>query len=395
MALHRTQVAIAGGGMTGLALAVALRQAGREVMVLERQDKSQLPAEPQLRVSALNLATQRWLAELGVWSQLPAERCGTFHGMAVREKDSRALIEFSAATEGLPHLGSLWENAVVESALWQAAEAAGVQILSEVSWPEPPTDGERDISLPLDNGDIVLAQVLIAADGGESMLREAVGTPLRYWDYEQHGLVANIQTSEPHQGIARQLFLPEGPLALLPLADSHSCSIVWSQPPQAAQARMAASPAEFGRALTVAGDNWLGPLKLSSERASFPLRMRYARRWVTGRQVLLGDAAHTIHPLAGQGANLGFGDAHLLAQLLTSLGTLNGEWEPLALARQLRHYERARKAAATRHIAAMEGLHRLYTTQVPGLRPLRQLGLQWVNQVRPLKQFFLHQANQF
>ena len=174
MALHRTQVAIAGGGMTGLALAVALRQAGREVMVLERQDKSQLPAEPQLRVSALNLATQRWLAELGVWSQLPAERCGTFHGMAVREKDSRALIEFSAATEGLPHLGSLWENAVVESALWQAAEAAGVQILSEVSWPEPPTDGERDISLPF----LLFLTVffaMIISDAGYGVLIVLVG----------------------------------------------------------------------------------------------------------------------------------------------------------------------------------------------------------------------------
>ncbi|MCL5049058.1 MAG: FAD-dependent oxidoreductase [Firmicutes bacterium] len=391
MALKRTQVLIVGGGMVGLALACALSKAGRDVVVVERQPRDgQYPEQPTLRVSAINLGAQRWLTELGAW--VPAERSCQYQGMDVWDADSFGRIEFNAASADLPHLGTIVENAVVEAALWQAAEKLGVTLISGVQV-NAPEFHEQDVTVQLDNGDLILAQLLVAADGANSALRAQVATPVIHRDYEQHGLVATIRSSEPHQGVARQVFLPGGPLALLPLADPHSLSIVWSLPINEAKALCALNPEEFNQQLTVASDNRLGLLECVSERVSFPLTMRYAQEWIYQRQVLVGDAAHTIHPLAGQGVNLGFADAHLLAELLNGLGTLNGQWDAQQLQRQLRHYQRARKTAALRHIATMESFHQLFRPTNPLLKLARGVGLKMADRMNPLKDFFLQQAN--
>jgi len=394
MALKRTQVLIVGGGMVGLALACALAKAGRQVTVVEQQARTHdFPAEPTLRVSAINLKAQQWLRELGAWQRLPNERRCDYQGMDVWDQDSFGRIQFHAADSDLPHLGTIVENAVVETALWQTADALGVSLIHGVSI-DMPEFQEQDVTVQLDNGDIILAQLLVAADGGNSKLRQHVATPVVHRDYEQHGLVATIKTSLPHQGIARQAFHTGGPLALLPMADPHEVSIVWSLPVTEAQRLCQLDETQFNQALTVASDNRLGILSCASQRVSFPLTMRYAQRWVYQRQVLVGDAAHTIHPLAGQGVNLGFGDAYLLAQQLNQLGSLNGQWNDAQLQRQLRHYERARKTAALRHIATMEGFHQLFRPRNPVLRLARAIGLKAVDKANPLKDFFLQQANQ-
>lgn len=401
MALHRTQVAIVGGGMVGLALACALAKAGRKVAVIERDaNAGQFPKQATQRVSAINLAAQQWLTDMGAWQHLPSERLGAYQGMHVWDHDSFGEITFNADDVDLPSLGTILENAVLTAALWQQAEQLGVTLYAGASIAAVEYH-ENDATIQLDTGDVILAQLVVAADGARSKLREQVGTPVIHRDYQQAGVVATIRTSEPHNGIARQAFSvgrlqasPGGPLALLPLADAHACSIVWSAPLLEAERLCALSEAEFNKELNVASNQCLGLLTVQSEREQFPLTMRYAQKWVYGRQVLVGDAAHTIHPLAGQGVNLGFGDAHLLAHEITELGTLNGQFDSQQLQRALRRYERARKAAAVRHIATMEGFHQLFTNRNPLVKLSRSIGLQLVNQAKPLKDYFLRQANQ-
>ncbi|RUO20466.1 FAD-dependent 2-octaprenylphenol hydroxylase [Aliidiomarina iranensis] len=402
MALQRTQVLIVGGGMVGLALAIGLAKAGRKVTVVERSETpGEMPEQTSLRVSAINAGVAQWLSELGAWQRLPTDRCAPYHGMSVWEHDSFGKIEFTAEQADLASLGTILENQVLVAALWQQAEEVGVQLIAGVDI-ETPEYHESDVSVALingkgngnGNGDVILAQLLVAADGARSQLRDHVGTPIIHRDYEQQGLVATIESEEPHAGIARQVFHAGGPLALLPMADAKQSSIVWSLPTLEAQAMCALSAEEFSQKLTVASNNCMGMLRPVSERVSFPLRMQYAQTWVHGRQVLVGDAAHTIHPLAGQGANLGFGDAFHLVQQLTSLGTLNGQWDNTELNRALRRYERARKAAAVRHIATMEGFHQLFTGSNPIVKMGRSLGLSLVNQTNPVKDFFLRQASE-
>lgn len=394
MALIRTQVAVIGGGMIGLALANALALRGREVCVLERGAAKPIPSEPSLRVSALSRAAQDWLTELGAWQLIPENRKGTYTGMQVWDENPGARIGFSAEESDLSHIGTIIENAVVEGALWQRAEALQVQLKPQAvvaSFEEH----EGDVTLQLENGDIVLAQLVVAADGGRSQIRQQLGLATTFKDYEQHGVVATLETTEPHQDVARQVFTAAGPLALLPLAEPNKISIVWSVPPQRA-AELKALPKEiFEQQLGVTSDMVLGPVNLVSERHSFPLRMQYAEQWVKGRFVLAGDAAHTIHPLAGQGANLGLGDAWYLAEQLNRLGTLQGQWNGEQLQRTLRHYERARKTAAVRHIAAMEGFHQLFLAQNPFMKAVRGFGMNTTNKLRAVKRFFIHQANQF
>ncbi|RUO24439.1 hypothetical protein CWE09_11290 [Aliidiomarina minuta] len=393
MALHRTQVVIVGGGMIGLSLAIALRQQKKNVVLIERRAKTaDIPEQLQLRVSAISEGSRNWLQALGVWSQLPADRLGPYQGMEVWDKDSSGRISFSAEEAQLQNLGHIVENAVLEAVLWQQAETLGVQLISEVEH-EAPELSAQDVSLSLSNGDIVLAQLLVAADGAQSKLREQAGTPVTFKDYEQQGLVATIRTAQPHNGIARQAFMPGGPLALLPMADPHLCSIVWSLPTLKAQSYAEESEADFVKRLAVASDSILGIPELVSERQNFPLRMRYAERWVSGRQVLVGDAAHTIHPLAGQGANLGLGDVETLANMLGQLGTLNGVWDDVELKRCLQGFQRARKAAAVQQIATMEAFHQLFRTANPVLKLMRGIGLKTVNAQPLLKRFFMQQAS--
>lgn len=393
MALLRTQVVIVGAGMVGLSLAVALANRGRDVVVVERQvAKKTLPEPGQLRVSAMSSGSKQWLDELGVWSLIPQDRIGAYRKMHVWDRDNGADIHFDADQAGLGELGHIVENAVIESCLWQRAEALGVKVIDKVEH-EAPEHSEQDVTLSLSNGDIVLAQLLVAADGARSKLRELAGTPMVFKDYEQHGLVATITSQHPHQGTARQAFMEGGPLALLPLHDPHQLSIVWSRPQLDAERLIKLDDEDFNHALSAASDNVLGLLKVAGKRQSFPLQMRYAEQWLHQRQVLIGDAAHTIHPLAGQGANLGMGDARDLSARLNELGTLNGQWDSQVLMRSLRRYERARKASAVQQIATMEGFHQLFRTANPVLRMIRASGLKFVDAQPLLKQFFLHQAN--
>ena len=322
--MQNVDVAIVGGGMVGLALACGLQGSGLRVAVLEQKAPQPVAqdAPPELRVSAINAASEKLLTHLGVWSEIVALRASCYHGMEVWDKDSFGHIAFDDESMGYSHLGHIVENAVIHHALWQKAQqCSDVTLiapakLQQVAW------GENDAFITLESGDMLTARLVVGADGANSWLRNKADIPLTFWDYRHHALVATIRTEEPHGGVARQIFHNDGILAFLPLADPHLCSIVWSLEPEKAQQMQEATPDAFSQALCVAFDNRLGLCTLESERQTFPLTGRYARQFAAHRLALVGDAAHTIHPLAGQGVNLGFMDA---AELVEELRRLHRE----------------------------------------------------------------------
>ncbi|MCH1929538.1 FAD-dependent monooxygenase [Shewanella sp. A25] len=382
-------IAIVGGGMVGLATAIGLAQADLNVVVIDAGQTEPVSGEPRLRVSAINKASQRLLEHLGAWTYLDTERVAPYQKMAVWDKDGFGKIAFDANSICEPSLGSIIENDAISYALAKrAAEFDNIthienQRLDRIAF------GEREAWLTLSNGDSVSAALVIAADGANSWVREQCKIPLTFWDYGHNALVATIRTELPHLATARQVFLKDGPLAFLPLYEDNLCSIVWSVPPEKANYLMAMTPEQFERSLTAAFDGSLGLCQLASERQAFPLRMRYARHFARHRLVLAGDAAHTIHPLAGQGVNLGFLDA---ASIIEVVSELHDAGKDIGDYGQLRALERWRKSDAMEMIAVMEGFKRLFEGGNPIKKAIRDLGLNLVDNVAGLKTVFMQQA---
>lgn len=372
---------IIGGGMIGLTTAIRLAQQQRQVLVLERHEQPSLSDDLALRVSALNDRSRQQLRHCGVWSKIQQYRTGPYQRMQVWDKDNCAEIDFSASDVDASDLGAIAENNVVEHFLWQRAEQLGVTLHPSDHWQlYSAGDEQQPAQLSVDNKTIT-TQLLIGADGGRSKVRQWCELPITFWDYEQQGIVANINTEQPHQGIARQVFLPTGPLALLPTADEHTVSIVWSADQTFAQQLLAETPQRLAKWVETESGRVLGSCRCDSSVKAFPLRMQYAQQWYHQRVVLIGDAAHTIHPLAGQGANLGFGDVQALTDLLADI-----DWsQARQLQRQLGAYQRQRKAETQLMIAAMEMFKRGFGTSNPVLKGLRALALALPNRLPPLK----------
>lgn len=381
MKRQQADVVIAGGGMIGLSLACLLAQQGRNVVVLERHGQPALTDELALRVSALNSRSRDVLRQCGAWQSILQFRTGPYNSMDVWDKDSPAHIEFTAAEMNAEDLGAIAENNVVEHFLWQQALSLGVDIQQVDEW-KILSAGDSDslVELKVDDG-LLFASLLVGADGGRSQVRQWSELPLTFWDYQQQGLVANIKTELPHQGVARQVFLPTGPLALLPTSDPHIVSIVWSADDSLAESLLSDSAERFAKQVEAESGRVLGACECESAVKAFPLRMQYARQWQHGRIVLAGDAAHTIHPLAGQGANLGFADVKTLAEQLRdanlkSLTELN---------RALSRYSRKRRADTQVMIAAMEAFKRGFGTSNPLMKGIRAIAFAIPNKVTVLK----------
>ena len=372
-------VAIVGGGMVGLATAIGLANADLNVVVIDAGTTQAVSGEPKLRVSAINKASQQLLENLGAWQYLDDNRVSPYQKMSVWDKDGLGKIEFDAHSISEAYLGSIIENDAISYALAKRASEISNITHIENQRLERVAFGEREAWLTLANGDNVSAAVVVAADGANSWVRQQCSIPLTFWDYGHHAIVATVRTELAHDATARQAFLPGGPLAMLPLYDDNLCSIVWSVSPDQAEQLLALDDIEFGKALTAALDGRLGMCQVVSERQSFPLRMRYARHFARHRLVLAGDAAHTIHPLAGQGVNLGFLDA---ASIIDTLGEYS----------HLRALERWRKAEAMEMIATMEGFKRLFAGSNPLKKAMRDIGLTLVDNVAGLKTVFIKQA---
>jgi len=382
-------VAIVGGGMVGLATAIGLANADLNVVVIDAGTTQAVSGEPKLRVSAINKASQQLLENLGAWQYLDDSRVSPYQKMSVWDKDGLGKIEFDAHSISEAYLGSIIENDAISYALAKRASEISNITYIENQRLERLAFGEREAWLTLANGDNVSAAVVVAADGANSWVRQQCSIPLTFWDYGHHAIVATMRTELAHDATARQAFLPGGPLAMLPLYDDNLCSIVWSVSPDQAEQLLALDDIEFGKALTAALDGRLGMCQVISERQSFPLRMRYARHFARHRLVLAGDAAHTIHPLAGQGVNLGFLDA---ASIIETFTELHEQGKDLGEYSHLRALERWRKAEAMEMIATMEGFKRLFAGSNPLKKAIRDIGLTLVDNVAGLKTVFIKQA---
>lgn len=390
MQMQNVDVVIVGGGMVGLGFAAALKGSALKVAVVE----GQLPAPaldeaPDNRVSALSLASQRILQQVGAWRGIEARRLQPYVQMEVWEQDSFGRIAFDAASLRQSELGHIVENRVIQLALLDAIEGANnIQLLSPAR-ASSLQSGEAGSLLLLEDGRALSAKLVVAADGAHSWVRRQADIPLTSWDYGHHALVATVRCAEPHEAVARQIFTPEGPLAFLPLWQPDLCSIVWSVPAARAEALCALDDDGFNRQLTAAFDGRLGLCKVEGARSAIPLTARYARDFARERLVLVGDAAHTIHPLAGQGVNLGLLDAAALAEQIL---IHHGKGADIGLLANLRGYERWRKSEAARMLAAMEGLKRLFAGSNPLKKLVRGVGLRAVDGLGPLKQGMIRAA---
>lgn len=387
--MFQAKVAVIGGGCVGLSAALALSLQGISVVVIDAGDKcAPLSDDYGLRVSAINHASEALFTELGAWPHMQTQRISPYTQMDVRDKDSFAHIHFSSADYDVSHLGHIIENDVIHRALvTELEQQSNVTLLFNHAYKDI-HQSESNVLITLDNGSPVMCELLIAADGANSGVRQRFNMPITFKDYDHHALVATVKTQHSNEQCARQVFLPDGPLAFLPLPDEHMHSIVWSCSPQQAKAYQAMSDEDFNKALFTAFDGQCGLVEVQSARPVFPLTMRYARQWVLDRIVLMGDAAHTIHPLAGLGMNLGLKDAARFAQLVAEpLNNADAD-----LPRALRSYERERKLDAQKHIATMQGLKSVFAGANPIKKLVRGLGLSAVNDIKPLKQLFAEQA---
>jgi 2-octaprenylphenol hydroxylase len=390
-------VVVVGGGPVGACAAALLARApGQQaqplaVALLER-DPPALPARDaaiDLRVAAFSRASERILSAAGAWSAIRATRLAPYERMRIWHESvpagARGELSFDAAQLGEPNLGYIIEARLVQAALLDAARAAGVKIFVG-EFVSLALSGERAL-LATSQGELS-TRLVIGADGARSPLRAAAGVGVSVSDYGQIAIVANVATEKSHASTAWQRFMRDGTLAFLPLADGTS-SIVWSADTERARALLAATPEDFSRELDRASDLALGVTRLVSERVSFALQGLAAERYVSERCALIGDAAHVIHPLAGQGMNLGILDAAALAELVQE-ARASGE-DPGAL-RVLRRYERWRKSETAIMRVAVDAFDRLLAHGSGALARIAQRGLGWVNDNDELKRFFMARA---
>jgi 2-octaprenyl-3-methyl-6-methoxy-1,4-benzoquinol hydroxylase/2-octaprenylphenol hydroxylase len=381
--VKRADVAIAGAGPVGAALALALARAGHEVCVVERREPPPFVAadEYDLRVFALSPASRNLLTRLGVWEQIERERAAPFHAMHVWRAGDSASIAFDAASVGEAALGWIVEGRLLAAVLWQAlSREPRIERVCPGEITALDTATER-VRVALADGRALDARLLVAADGADSQVRGLAGIGVRERDYGERAVVAHLRPERPHQDTAWQRFLDGGPLALLPLADGR-ISIVWTLPAERADAMLALDDAAFGAAVTEASEARLGSLTPASTRAAFPLRRRLAERYFSGRVALVGDAAHAVHPLAGQGMNLGLLDAAALAEVLEPAGDKGsdpGAAEPLL------RYQRRRMGDNALAARGFEALHDIYLANSSFWPGLRNFGVGLVDRFAPLK----------
>ncbi|WP_460062490.1 2-octaprenyl-3-methyl-6-methoxy-1,4-benzoquinol hydroxylase [Pseudomonas sp. S2_A05] len=391
----RADVLIVGAGMVGSALALALQDSGLEVLLLDGSPLSVKPfaaeAAFEPRVSALSAASQRILERLGVWDGIAQRRSSPYTDMHVWDGSGTGQIHFSASSVHADVLGHIVENRVVQDTLLERLHGCDLGMLANARLEQMRRSGD-DWLLTLADGRTLRAPLVIAADGANSAVRRLTGVATREWDYLHHAIVTSVRCSQPHRKTAWQRFTDHGPLAFLPLerdGQQDWCSIVWSTTPGEAERLMALEETAFCAELERAFEGRLGEVINADPRLCVPLRQRHAKRYVAEGLALIGDAAHTIHPLAGQGVNLGFLDAAVLAEVLLQA---HQRGERLADVKVLSRYERRRMPHNLALMAAMEGFERLFQADPLPLRWLRNAGLKLVEQMPEAKALFVREA---
>jgi 2-octaprenylphenol hydroxylase len=375
-------VVIAGGGLVGLSLAAVLGKADFQVAVLEaRQADFDWPqGSVDLRVYAITRASQSLFVDADVWPAVQA-KAAPFREMRVWDAGGRGDIHFDSAELGEPYLGHILESRIIEKALLDVVtDLPSVDLFCPARAKGFEEQGNRQ-QVELQDGRVLGAKLLVGADGKDSAVRGYAGIHAKASDYGQQALVAVVSTQYPHADTAWQRFLPTGPLAFLPLSDGR-CSIVWSADSVEARRLMELDDADFCAALGKAFDHRLGEVLDCGERLLFPLRRQYADRYVAARLALVGDASHVVHPLAGQGVNLGLKDVRELSDTLEQARAKERDIGSMLV---LRRYERARKGDNLAMMLVMDGFKHLFGSRVAPLRWARNLGLNLVDAAPPLK----------
>jgi 2-octaprenylphenol hydroxylase len=383
-------VLIVGGGIVGLTLACALGNSRLQLAVVDAHGPQDIkPGDAyDLRVSAISRASQQVFINLQAWQGMKQRRISPFEHMHVWDATGSGEIHFDAAELGVDALGHIIENEVTRAALLER-----LQQFDNIHWLCPAEVAEIRYQPPrsqliLADGRSLSAALLVGADGASSRVREAAGISLEQVPYQQKGVVCVAHSARHHQDTAWQRFLPSGPLAFLPLADG-SCSIVWSASDAEADHLLSLEEPAFCRELEQAFDYTLGQVTSVGPRAAFPLIRRHARNYVEAGLALIGDAAHTIHPLAGQGANLGILDAASLAQVILQADLNKQDFASYAT---LRKFERWRRGENTIMMYSMSGFKNLFSNDQSALSAVRNFGLNLVNSLGPVKHTFMRHA---
>lgn len=389
---RETDVVVGGGGMVGLTLALALAQGGLKVAVVDPMPQTaQLDAKFDGRVSALAYASVRMYQALGVWPDLEADAQPINDILVTDAKLDREASPFSLHFDhreiGEP-LGRIVENRHTRTALYKAVDAsADIELVSPAAMTGLSQEGAYVIAA-LSNGESVRARLAVAADGRESAMRDAQGIGIVGWSYPQTGIVATVEHSRPHNGVAYEHFLPSGPFAILPMTGNRS-SLVWTEKDTVAPKILKSSEMEFEAELSRRFGSHLGATKAAGPRWSYPLKFHLARSYVRPRFALAGDSAHGIHPIAGQGLNLGLKDAAALAESVLDAARLGLDIGSLDV---LKRYERWRRFDSFMLAAATDGLNRLFSNDIAPLRIARDLGLGIVDRIGPARRFFMRHA---
>ena len=381
-------VIIIGGGLVGLSLARALAGSGLALAIVEPQLPKPLPADDSWdsRVYAVSPGAAAFLDRCEAWRRLPRERVTRVEAMRIHGDDARARLDFSAYDSGLRELACIVENRRLQQALWDGVRAQDARVFCPAGWTALEFGADR-ATLRLDDGTELAARLVIGADGAESRVRAHAGIAVTPRDYGQLGVVANFSCGKAHRGIAFQWFRRDGVLALLPLPGDR-VSMVWSIAEEQGRRLLELPAPELCAEVESASRHALGALDLITPAAAFPLKLQHVAQWVQPRLALVGDAAHNVHPLAGQGANLGFRDARVLAGVLEGRGAQR-DCGDYAL---LRRYERARKEDTLATQLTTHALQKLFNNDAVWLVGARNLGLELANRQPQLKSFLVHHA---
>lgn len=374
---------IVGAGIIGLILACYLQDQGLRIGIIDKEtSNTAFSLITQLRFIAVTLTSQHSLQELNVWQRLNKNQCAPFRSMQVGESGQTAQLFFDSADIGEVCLGYIVNNFDLEQALYAQAKTD-----NELTWfaPDALVDmqvEEQQVLVTLASGTQISTCLLIGADGEQSKVRQLADLHIKATDYAQRALIATVQTERMHDETARQIFLANGPLAFLPLKDAYHCSIVWSNTPEEIQRLESMNDESFCEELTRVFEQCLGQVISTSARLSYPLKTQEAEYYVKSGVALIGDAAHTLHPLAGQGANLGMADAQCLAKVILEA---NKKHRSIGAYHTLRRYERERRFYNRVMMGGVDGIKYLFASPNPMIRKTRQFGLGLINKTACLK----------